>query len=363
MKQKKRRHNGADTVLRLIISLDVGAETLGAGDGYLYVSDGGKKKRKPETGRDNAFSLTLRNTDEGACVCEITARRETAEWERLSQNDLFRYADAVAEDLLAQVRKKPGLDLAPHIREITVETPPETALRDGAEGPLRDKAARLFPERQQMRITDLHRDAGLLLCQLKKTDGYVAAPFRAGQTVRLYLPGGTAARASLCCSPATTKEGRYTVALPADDEITASLRAGGDFEVSAPEGTFFHTALRDHRTVIGLTDEIGLPSFLSMAYALRDHLNNFKLTVLLFSCNDGDAPLSTEWEAVCAGCARVQLLRLPANESVTPETLKGRLPHEAYSVFLCGTPAFCDAAQTAVAALGLPGRNVRCERR
>ena len=366
MKQKKHRPDEAEAVLRLVISLDVTAEALGAGDGYLYVSDGAKKKKKKAAGRDNGFTLSLRDAENGSCVCEITARREAAEWERLAQSDCFRYTDALAEDLIAKVRERPGLDLIPYIEEITVDSPLTAALRDGTEGPLRDKAARLFPERQTMRIEAVRNETGVTLYELRRADGYVAAPFRAGQTVRVFpdgKEGDDIAPAALCGSPALTKEGRYTAALPTDVDPLAGYAPGDTIVISAPEGAFYHTSLRDHRTVIGLTDARGLSSFLSMACAIRDHLNNFKLTVLLYGCKDGNGPLAAEWDAVCGVCGKVRLIRLPDKEGVSPEAIKEHLPHETYSVFICGAPDFCEQAQAAIAPLGLPLKSVRCEQR
>ncbi|MBQ6067003.1 MAG: hypothetical protein IJK89_09275 [Clostridia bacterium] len=362
MKQKKRLRDGTEAELRLVISLDVNAEALGVGDGYLYVADKEKKKRQNE--KNGGYTLSLRNAAEGACVCEISAPRDAAEWERLSQNDYFRYTDAAAADILARIKEKPGTDLVPHIEEITVETPLTTALRDGAEGSLREKAARMFPERQTMKIETVRNDNGIMLYELKKTDGYVAAPFRAGQSVRLFSADGKNFPAALCCSPALTKEGKYIVAIAAGDDPSSGCRAGDTVDVSAPEGIFFHTPLRDHRTVIGLTDAYGLPSFLSMAYALRDHLENFKLTVLLlFDSGNGEPPFTEEWSAICASCGKVHLLRLPAKEGIALDAIRERLPHEAYSVFICGAPDFCETAQAAIVPLGLPRRSVRCERR
>ena len=364
MKQKKRRRDGNEAELRLVISLDVSAEALGAGDGYLYVSDGAKKKKKKSRPNGNTvFTLSMCDADEDECVCEIAAKRETAEWERLSQSDYFRYTDAAAANLLAEVREKPGFDLFPHIEEITVETPLTTALRDGNAGTMLERAARLFPERQTMRIKAIRNEKDVTLYELRKADGYVAAPFRAGQTVRVFRSDGADFRAALCGSPAMTKEGRYTVALAADRDPLSGSREGDSIDLSGPQGIFFHSPLRDHRTVIGLTDETGLPSFLSMAYALRDHLENFKLTVLLFDSGDGIAPLCEEWEAVCADCGKVRLFRLPGMEGVSLEAIKERLPHEAYSVFICGAQAFCDKAQSAILPLGLPRKSVRCEQR
>lgn len=372
MKQKKRQQSGDMSRFRLVITLSVSAETLGAGEGYLYVSGRAPKKtakkKKEEDPRGGDFTLSLRNAGdpaENACVCEITEQCGTADWERLPQSDCFRYADARAAALLARVREMTGLDLAPHIETVAMETPLHFALREDADGPLRRKAARMLPSRQQMRVEDALSCAGRTVCVLRKTDGYVAANFRAGQSVRLFLPDGDGERAlsaALCSSPALTKEGRYAVAVPGNDSRAAALKAGDLLDVSAPEGDFFFTSLRDHRTVIGVADADGLPSFLSMACAIRDHLENFKLTVLLFGCEDGAAPLSGEWDAVCAACGRVRLIRLPAG-AVSYGALKGHLPHEAYSVFICGAADFCETAGTALEPLGLPRKSLRVQRR
>ena len=374
MKHRPKRGKDFPCELTVRLTLDVPAEALGLADGYQRAfGNDGKRKKKEKTGAKDGFWLTVRNAPEdgadGACDCEITARREAAEWEKISPADYYRYAEAAAAGYLRRIKEQLKVDLLPHICDVQIGTPLTDCLRRPGKAPeaLLKHARKLFPERQELRVTEARRQGGVLTLTLQKTDGFTAARFRPGQYLLVPATDGTGAAEPflLCSSPALTREGQYRAASlrPYDEEQAATrFPVGAALEASAPRGDFFYEGLRDRPSVIGVADRFGAAAFLAMAAALRDGLVRFKLTVLYLPQNGEDIPFASEWEQICRCCGRVRLVRLPAEDggaALSAASLRTVLPHEAYSVFVCGAPALCEAAEKEIAGLKLPGRSVR----
>lgn len=373
MRQKTQRPDSF-APLTAALYLDVAAEALGLRDGYQRVygslQTAGQKRKARKRPEDDSFVLTYRNTDEGACVCELTARRDVREWETVPPCDYFRYTDALVLRFLAAVKEKDHLDLLPHITDAHIRTPLDNCLAqpEKATEKLLKSAGKVFPERQEMRVTRRREYAGLILLTLERTDGYTAAIFRAGQYVQLAVetPDGQAtAPCLLCSSPALTREGRYDAVLSCRTDGAAwadALAPGAAVTVSAPRGSFCYSVFRDRRTVIGLADRHGAAAFLSMAAAIRDGLEKFKLTVLYWETEQEDFPFPEAFAEICGACGKVRLVRFPADsvdETLSVDALKTCLPHETYSVFICGAQPFQDAALQALQPLKLSPKYLR----
>ena len=358
--------------LTIRLTLDAPAETLGLADGYQRFFDGGAKQKKHRGGAaEGGFLLRCRAAcgEDGACLCEITAARGWQEWERVAPADYFRYTQSLAAGYLHLLRERLRTDLRPHITGVAVETPLTACLRCPEEAPpsLLRHARKLFPERQDMRVTAINESGSVPVLTLQKTDGFTAAWFRPGQYVLLGPQNGTGAAEPflLCASPALTREGKYKAAAlpkggPAGEMPVFTV--GEELPVSAPLGDFYYDGLRDRHAVIGITDRYGIAAFLSMAAALRDGLEQFRLTVLYISAAEEVQPFAEEWESIRRECGRVRLIRL---KGTVPETaldaaaLRQWLPHEAYSVFLCGESSLCRAALRTLDVLKLPRGAVR----
>ena len=371
----KQHANGTEQPCRLTVSLqlDVSAEQLGLSDGHqCTVADETRPDRKRgRTGKRDGcrFTLSFHNTAEGACDCTILSERSQKEWLAPTQYDYFRYTDALVFRLLAQINEKEKISLTGHVKDVKIITPLEDCLLHPERGSeaLKKKARILYPERQELIVTDAADRGGLLLVTLQRSDGFTAANFRAGQSLALtWQEKGrqTTADCLLCSSPAITKEGVYRIALPGGDGGFArknALAPGASVTASAPQGDFYHVALRDCHTVIGITDRFGAAAFSAMAAAIRDGLEKFKLTVLYLESDRGDFPFGDEFSAVAAECGSVRLIRFPDEETdrLTAERLRPYLPHEAYSVFVCGAKDLCDKAGELLDSLRLPEKNVR----
>ena len=308
---------------------------------------------------------------EGCSVCSITTLVDTEKWERIPQSEFFRYQNAMAQKLIERIESATGSQLQSHLEELTVETPLTYALNTPREAneKLNGSARKLFPATQKMQVVDLVERDGAVTFLLKKTDGYTAANFRAGQHVLLTVPGTEeAVPFSLCASPETTRQGMYAITAftpdcPAAEGLRRSLETGETVAVSAPQGTLYYDDLRDAGHVIGIAAGSGIAPFLSMAAAVRDRIENFKLTVL-YSENGACADVDALFGAISADCGKVRLIRLPAEGKgygLTEAKLKDYLPHESYSVFICGPDALCNEARQTLKPIGLAKKSVRCE--
>ena len=335
MKKAKRQAAGAELILLLKLNAD--ATALGVADGYQFISGADNKRTSP--GRD-PFSLLLLDDGCGACACRITVPRPYREWETVSRKDYYPLTDALTRRYIAAAEQQTGLQLTTHLTELHVITPPEAAARANApDEPLAEVYRKLFPAEQEMRISSIYTENGVTRINLQKTDGFSASPFRAGQYVRLTLPAENkrSIELPLCCAPSCAERGVYKVAaIEPPSDLLSDLHEGDALSVSSPFGALFCRPIRDHETIIGMTDRKGLPSFLSMAQTILKDADKHRLTVLYFG-TENDCPFMQEFRQIGEQSARVRLIRFPMEEQTDHEKFfRAVLPHEAYTVFISG---------------------------
>ena len=374
---KKKRYSPDKDLPFLTIDATLNAKTaaLGVQPGKTYLcGENGKKNRKhgPDGQTMTAVFTDLPPEDGGAetCRCQIKVFRDAGEWLPVPQTDFFRYKDALTERCLSLASETVGFDLIPLITAIKAISPPEsdreTLARYGE--PMQKLANKLFPKSQRMRITEIRETGSVPVLRLEKTDGFTAAPFRAGQFVTISPADTTSEEASpflLCSSPARAREGYYLVTPAPDNHVTAnkeivnSFHPGGLVDVSAPQGDFHHSPLLDRNTVIGLTDQTGVGAFLSMAYALRDGSDRYRLTVICLERSPDPFPFEEEFDSLQN---IVSLIRLPdaeAQDPLTPAFFRAHMPHAQYSVFVCGGSQLLQRARAAAGSLHLPENCIR----
>ena len=366
------RKTDPSAAFTVTLQLDVTSEQLGLSDGYRRAYGHAKKQRKTSVydAADDCFFLTCRNTDESGCICEITARRNAAEWESLPSFDYYRYADALAARLISGAEARESIRILPHVRNVRISTPLDACLihPEKATDRLLQKARTICPANQEMRIENVREHSGLSIMTLKRTDGFAAAVFRSGQYVQLSLNTDGAhacAPCLLCSSPASARNGIYKAVLFCGKDRSAwssALTPGTLADISTPQGRFFYEPLRDCKTVIGISDHQGAAVFLSMAASICDGLEKFKLTLLYYDTQRKGFPFPEEYAEINAGSGSFRLIEFPAVDEGDPlsaANLKTRLPHEAYTVFVCGSRSLCSSAENTLKQLNLPDRNIR----
>ena len=151
-------------------------------------------------------------------------------------------------------------------------------------------AKKLHPHVQYAVISAVteHKDAKSYTLTPDAEKGTEAmAYFRAGQYVSIALDIGEAKLNkpyTIRSCPKDALKGSYTVTVKrtangfASDYILDNWQIGTKVKLSGPLGEFYHQELRDAKQVVALAGGSGITPFLSMAYAIRDGIEDFNLT-------------------------------------------------------------------------------------
>ncbi len=244
---------------------------------------------------------------------------------------------------------------------------------------INETAKKLHPDSQLMIVEDIidHGDAGAKTIILKKKDNSPAAYFKAGQyiSVLLNINGSVVTRPySISSSPKWTKDGKIAITVKENNEhfaaeyILSRFKINDEITVSAPEGNFFYDEIRDSKNVVAVAGGSGITPFLSMAYAIRDGIEDFNLTILFGSKNEASVLFKDELNKISADCDKVKVVHILSDEKkdgfeygfITSDIIKKYAP-EDYSLFMCGPEALYRFADGEIKKLGLPKRKVRKE--
>ena len=240
-------------------------------------------------------------------------------------------------------------------------------------------AKKLHPDYQRLVVAEVieHTDAHAKTFVFKREDGAPFPYFRAGQYLSLKLPieGSFVTRAySLCSSPKDALSGTAAITVRSNpggfvaDKLLETLKVGDVVTASDPQGFFYYEDLRDAKTVIGLAGGSGITPFLSMAYALRDGIEDFNLVLLFGSRDEKNILFKKELDEIAAACPKFKVVHVLSNEEkegyehgfITAELIKKYAPaDEEYSVYLCGPEAMYRFLKPEIAKLGLPERLFR----
>ena len=241
-------------------------------------------------------------------------------------------------------------------------------------------AKTLHPDFQKFVVDKIidHADADAKTFILKRADGQPAAYFRAGQYISLKLPieGSFVTRPySISSSPKWALEGQIAVTVKknpggfAADWILENFKEGDEVIGSDGQGQFYYEKLRDSKNVIALAGGSGITPFLSMAYAIRDGIEDFNLTILFGSRTEKAILFKEELDAICAQTDKVKVVHVLSDEEkegyekgfLSAEIIKKYAPEEDYSIFICGPEAMYRFLVGEVEKLGLDKKHVRRE--
>lgn len=241
-----------------------------------------------------------------------------------------------------------------------------------------EKAKQRHPARQEVVVADIRpngTDAKTIV--LRTEDGRPLAPYRAGQYVSVsIIIGGTVTTRSysLCGSPAWAKRGEYNITVKRDDAgfvspyIQDNWQVGRKVTISGPQGHLYYDRIRDAKKVVALAGGSGITPFMGMAYAIRDGLEDFDLTILFGSRTEDGIVYKKELDEVCAACSKVHVVHVLSDEEkegyehgfITAELIK-KYGGEEYSVFMCGPQAMYNFLDREIEKLGLRRKFVRRE--
>ena len=264
----------------------------------------------------------------------------------------------------------------PKVREAAIQASPATPLPKTFI--TNEKAKIRHPEKQYVVVSEIRQngpDAKTIV--LKSADGSPLAPYRAGQYVSVSVSVGntvTSRSYSLCGSPAWAKRGEYNITVKRDDAgfispyIQDNWKIGQKVTISGPQGHLYYERIRDAKKVVALAGGSGITPFMGMAYALRDGLEDFDLTILFGSRTEDGIVYKKELDEVCAACDKVHVVHVLSDEEkpgyehgfITADLIK-KYGGEEYSIFMCGPQGMYNYLDTQIEPLGLRRKYVRRE--
>ena len=263
------------------------------------------------------------------------------------------------------------------VREKAIQAAPATPLPKTLT--TNEKAKQHHPAKQEVVISEIRQngpDAKTIV--LKTPDGSRLALYRAGQYVSVAVPIGdtmTTRSYSLCGSPEWAKRGEYNITVKRDDTgfvspyLQDNWKVGQKVTISGPQGHLYYEPLRDAKKVIALAGGSGITPFMGMAYAIRDGLEDFDLTIIFGSRTADGIVYKKELDEVCAQCPKVHVVHVLSDEEkegcehgfITAELIKKYAGEGEYSIFMCGPQAMYNFLDGEIAKLGLRRKFVRRE--
>lgn len=265
----------------------------------------------------------------------------------------------------------------PKAREKVIKNTPAKKVK--GDFMINEKARELHPDCQKLSVEKIigHPEAAAKTFVLKAEENKKAAYFRAGQYLSIQLKIGDSLVTrpySISSSPEWAKDGRYAITVRktdggfASDYMLSAVKEGDVLSASDPQGTFYYEALRDPGNIVALAGGSGITPFLSMAYAIRDGIEDFSLTVIYGSKTAQSILFKNELDEICAVCDKVKVVYVLSDEKkdgyengfITAELIKKYAP-ENYAVFICGPAVMYRFAAKETEKLGLPAGRIRRE--
>ena len=235
-------------------------------------------------------------------------------------------------------------------------------------------AQSLHPKQQKAVVCEIipRRDANTYVLKADKL-----AYFRAGQYVSVKLRIGdsvTSRPYTLAASPAKALEGQYQITVKkaqdsfVSEYILNNWEVGTEVTFSGPEGPFSYEPIRDEKEIVGLAGGSGITPFMSMAYAILDGTEDFRLTLLYGSRTKADILYAEELQKICAATDKVKVVHVLSEEEaegfergfIDAELIRKYAP-ETYTLYICGPRAMHDFLAGELEKLGLDRKHIRRE--
>jgi len=277
-----------------------------------------------------------------------------------------------------------GLSVGPFLKQVKVRNQHIEAASDKLEPfsyAANTLANELHPTVQYVKVEKI--------IERKDAKSFVLAPaeptkelayFRAGQYVsmNIVVDGFTYSRPySISSSPkkALGASSRYVITIKnnpdgfTSKEVNENWKEGEELSISGPLGEFYYTSIRDAKHVVAVAGGSGITPFISMAEAIVDGTEDFKLTIIYGAANVESILFKKELdELVSASKGKVKVVYVLEKETkegykhgyITPEIIKENVNGD-YSLFVCGPKGLYKYMDNVVSVLKLPRRRFRKE--
>ena len=235
-------------------------------------------------------------------------------------------------------------------------------------------AQSMHPKAQKAVVSEIvpRKDANTYVLKADKL-----AYFRSGQyvSVRLQIGGAVTTRPyTLAASPALALGGEYRITVKkapdgfVSDYILNNWKVGTEVTLSGPEGPFSYEPIRDEAEVVGLAGGSGITPFMSMAYAILDGTEDFRLTLLYGSRTKEDILYADELREICAATDKVRVVHVLSEDDaegcehgfIGADLIKKYAP-ENYTLYICGPRAMHDFLAGELPKLNLDQKHIRRE--
>lgn len=242
-------------------------------------------------------------------------------------------------------------------------------------------ASFLHPDVQYLRVKEVIEAGSDERCYILVPDtahgtGKLAF-FRPGQYLSITLNIGSSVVTrpfTICSSPYdSSNKDFYMIKVKrvihgfATNYIFNTWQKGTEIVASAPLGNFYYQPLRDYPFLIGITDNDGIPTFLSMAKAIEEKSLSVDLT-LFYSCRErSSAVFMEELSEIQKKTRKFKVIFVFSDEKVedyergfiTKQLIEAYAPPENYSIFIDGSSQLLKLVSTQIAELNLERKAVR----
>ena len=243
--------------------------------------------------------------------------------------------------------------------------------------PISDKAEHLHQESLKVRVTDIIPRYDAKEYVLSNIDNSPLPYFRAGSYISIKTKIGdtiTSRPYSICSSPKEALNGKYSIMIedyPAGfvaPYLYKNIQIGDEFTMSSPMGTFYYEPLRDEKHVVALAGGSGVTPFISMAYAIRDEIEDFDLTLIYGSRTRDSIYFKDELDELLNVTNKVKIIHVLSYEKIdgyeygfiTSDLIK-KYASDNYSIFACGPGSFYSFMKEDIKKINLKKKQIRFE--
>ncbi len=238
--------------------------------------------------------------------------------------------------------------------------------------PISDKAEHLHQESLKVRVTDIIPRYDAKEYVLSNIDNSPLPYFRAGSYISIKTKIGDTITSRPY--PKEALNGKYSIMIedyPAGfvaPYLYKNIQIGDEFTISSPMGTFYYEPLRDEKHVVALAGGSGVTPFISMAYAIRDEIEDFDLTLIYGSRTRDSIYFKDELDELLNVTNKVKIIHVLSDEKIdgyehgfiTSDLIK-KYASDNYSVFACGPGSFYSFMKEDIKKLNLKKKQIRFE--